>query len=448
MKALLTVVAALALISGMPALAQDTAPTETAAEPAAESETEQVTLIHAGWLLSVPGEAALRNRTIVVRGERIEQVLDGFDHGSSYEDAEIVDLTDSFVLPGLMDMHVHLSSVTGDDESVHINGNPDEAQGGSEGQRDDVIGFINAMANAQKTLDAGFTTVRNLGSSGWHIAALREAIAEGRVAGPRILTSAATIYPGSDNGAGACSGIESCRRAVRRQIDRGADLIKIYATCSGGKPCGRKDAPSTFIADELDAIVQTARTRQMKVAAHAHGEEGIRAALRAGVDSIEHGSYTPKDSIALYKRNGTYLVPTLSVQDNIRKDLKEAEGPMREVMETFLAHHGPGMMAAYRAGVKIAAGSDAGVTVHGANARELEVYVLQGMPPSDAIIAATINGADLIGRSDDLGSVEAGKIADIIAVSGNPLEDIASLKQVHFVMKDGAVHRNDTAATP
>ncbi|MGH6650466.1 MAG: amidohydrolase family protein [Sphingopyxis sp.] len=409
---------------------------------------DKVMLIQAGWLLAVPGSAPQRERTIVVRNDRIERIDAGYTLPQTITNADVgvVDLKNRYVLPGLMDMHVHLSMNSGGQAAFQIRGVADEIEAGSAAQRRDVTQLVDSIENARKTLLAGYTTVRDVGSDGWHIVALREAIATGKLEGPRILTSVATLYPGSDNGSGACSGVESCRRATRRQIDMGADLIKIYASCSGSRPCGRQDAPPTFLDDELRAIVETAHSRQLRVAAHAHGEAAIRAALNAGVDSIEHGSFTPPDAIALFRKNGAFLVPTLSVQDNIRKDIVTAKGSMLAVMQNFLAKHGPRMMAAYRAGVPIAAGSDAGIGVHGNNARELELYVKEGMPAADAIRAATVNGARVIGREADLGTIEAGKIADIIAVGIDPTVDITALQHVSFVMKDGTIFRDDPAS--
>ncbi len=343
-------------------------------------------------------------------------------------------------------MHVHLSFEYGVD-GFKIEGVSDEGEIGSKAQRDDIATFVEAMGNARKTLQAGYTTVRNVGSEGWDILALKQAIEAGRVEGPRIFSSMHTIRPGSDTGSGACSGVESCRLAVRRQIDMGADLIKIYASCSGSKPCGNKDAPGIFLPDELEAIVETAHTRRLTVAAHSHSASGIVDSLRAGVDSIEHGSHTPKEAHKLFRKNGAYLVPTITVvQENVKRGLEDAEGPMRKVMQDFVDNHGNNIMAAYKSGVKIAAGSDAGVTKHGDNAHELQYYVEQGMSASDAIKSATIHGAGLLRKNQDLGTIEVGKIADIIAVSGNPLDDIKSLQSVVFVMKDGKIYRCDTNA--
>lgn len=421
-----------------------------AAAPTAPAR-DKVKLIQAGWLLGVPGQQPQRERTIVVRNdriERIERIDSGYTAPETIADAdvELIDLRDRFVLPGMMDMHVHLSSNSRGDAPFKIKYAANDLPGASVEERDDVTHLVDAIGNARKTLMAGFTTVRDLGSAGWNIVALRDAVAAGKLEGPRILTAVSIVRPGAGTGPGACSGVEGCRRVTRQQIDMGADLIKIYATCSGSLPCGLQYAPPVFLDDELKAIVETAHSRQLRVAAHAHGEEGIRAVLRAGVNSVEHGSYTPADSFETFKKNGTFLVPTMSVHDNIEKDIKTATGPMRAVMQNFLDKHGPRMMAAWRAGVKIAAGTDAGVSVHGENARELEYYVHEGMPAADAIKAATVNAASLIGREQDLGTIEKGKIADIIAVSADPLADITALQHVDFVMKDGRVFRDDQAA--
>ncbi len=444
MLPLLAAAAMLVPIGAHFAAAQTSAPSPV---PAATSE---VTAIHAGWLLTVAGKPPLKDATIIVRDGRIASIESGFvtPVAGAGEEVKTVELRDAYVLPGLMDVHVHLSTPTGDDKPLRLRGVSDELGATTGAQREDVTELVDAMQNARKTLMAGYTTVRDLGSTGWHIAALRDAVNAGRLPGPRIFAAMNIIHPGSDEDPGACSGVESCIRATRRQIDMGADVIKVYASCSGSKPCGRQDAPGTFLPEELKAIVDTAHTRGLRVAAHAHSEAAIREALLAGVDSIEHGSYTPPDAIPLFLARGAFLVPTLSVQDNIRRDIKTAKGDMRAVMANFLANHGPRMMAAYRAGVKIAAGSDAGVAIHGNNAHELEFYVLAGMPSSDAIKAATVNAAALLNRTKDLGTIEPGKIADIIAVRANPVSDITALRLVRFVMKEGVVYRNDTGAAP
>ena len=305
--------------------------------------------------------------------------------------------------------------------------------------RDDAYNFATAIGNAQKTLDAGYTTVRNVGSAGWHIFALRDAIRDGNLQGPRIIASGHSIRIGADSGGGACASVESCRRATREQFDMGADVIKVYATCSGSKPCGYESAPSVFVEDELRAVIETAATRDLKVAAHAHGTKGINLAASLGAASIEHGSYNDAESRKIMRKSDVFLVSTLSVQPRILKDIKEAKGAMLDVMQGFLDNHGQRMYESYKTGVQLAAGSDAGVSPHGKNAYEMEMYVKYGLTPAEAIKASTVNGARLIGMEDKLGTIEVGKIADLIAVEQNPLEDIKSLQDIAVVIKDGRI---------
>lgn len=428
-------VAMLGASVAMPAFADEPVKAE------GEAIKKPVQIIHAGQLLAVPGVAPKAKQSIIISDGRIAQIVPGYVDASGIADAEdhIVDLSDKFVLPGLMDMHVHLS-VNYNDKPFEITGMSDESADEEKVERQDVAGLVEALGNAKKTIEAGYTTVRNVGSDGWNMFALKQAVDQGLFPGPRVINAGNIIRPASDGGSGACSGVEGCRLAVRRQIDMGADMIKIYASCSGSKLCGRKDAPGTFLPDELQAIVQTAHTRQMKVAAHSHSAAGVVDALNAGVDSIEHGSNTPPEAYALFKKNNAFLVPTLTVvMLNIRKELPTAKEPMRSLMQTFVDNNGPTMMRAWRAGVRIASGSDAGVTPHGKNALELEYYVEQGMPAVEALKTATVNAAELIGRSKDLGTLEAGKIADIIAVDSSPLDDIKQLQSVRFVMKDGEI---------
>ena len=419
-----------------------------------ETDTEidvvdtQWLVIHAGSLLAVPGEPPLSEKTVVIRDGRINRILDGYVLAAEAIEeepaasVEFLDLSQAFVLPGLMDMHVHLSFEFGVDGQKSY-GAAEEYLMQFQTARDDAYNFVTAIGNAHKTLDAGYTTVRNVGSMGWHIFALRDAIRDGNLEGPRIIASGHAIRIGADNGNGACASVESCRRATREQIDMGADVIKIYATCSGSKPCGYEGAPSVFLEDELNAVVEVAASRELKVAAHAHGTAGINMAAQSGVTSIEHGSYNDAESHKIMRKNGVFLVPTLAVQDNIRKDIENASGPMLEVMQGFLDNHGPRMFAAYKAGVQIAAGSDAGVTPHGKNARELELYVDYGLTPAEAVTAATVTAAQLIGMDDELGTIEAGKIADLIAVEVNPLIDIKALQNVSVVIKDGRIVKNE-----
>ena len=417
--------------------------------PALSAETETgrqppgALVIHAGTVIAVPGSEVLKDKTIVVSDGRIAAVRDGFVDpsaaaGSGGAIPELLDLRDAVLLPGLMDMHVHLSMEFGV-EGQRSYGVSDQYALQHRTAKDDAYFMVNAIVNARKTLEAGFTTVRNVGADGWHIFALRDGIRDGALTGPRIITAGHLIRMGADEGPGACWSVESCRRATRVQIDMGADLIKVVATCSGSKPCGNEFAPSVILEDEFRAIVDTAKSRDLKVAAHAHGTDGVNLAARLGASSIEHGSFNNAESHRIMLENGVYLVPTLAVQDNIRADIGSAGAEMVGLMQSFLDNHGPRIFAAHEAGVLIAAGTDAGVTKHGNNARELELYVEHGLTPEEAIVTATVNAASLIGMEDELGTVEPGKVADLIAVAGDPLSDISVLMNVPVVIQGGRV---------
>ena len=390
------------------------------------------TIIHAGTLIARPGETPKQEQSIVVRNNRIDGVYEGYVSAAAVSggsETRIIDLKDAHVLPGLIDAHVHLG-LGGDNDK----GRDDET--GAEAYR-----FLNVVANADATLKAGFTTVRNVGGYGWAVFAMRDAVNKGLMVGPRIFSAGHTIEIGTfeKDGPGACFDVSSCKEAVRRQIEMGADWIKLYATCSGSKPCGREHAPAVFLEEEIKAVMETAASRQIPVAAHAHGTDGINSALEAGVRSIEHGSYNDSASRRLWKRKDAFYVPTLAVQDNIIKDYETASDAMKPVMEGFMDQHPKRVAAAYEAGVKIAAGSDAGVVPHGKNANELFWYVKIGMSEAEALRAATIVNAALLQRQSDLGSIEAGKFADIIALRENPLDNIRALENVGFVMAAGDV---------
>jgi imidazolonepropionase-like amidohydrolase len=419
---------AIAALSIGPAFAQ------TAEAPKAPPP-DQWTIIQAGTLIASPGEAPRKQQSVIVKNNRIERIASGYVESVGVEGAKakVVDLRDSYVLPGLMDAHVHLAS----------GGGRRSEEAGADAYR-----MLTIVENAKKTLNAGYTTVRDVGSGGYSIFAFREGVKNGLFDGPRVYASGHTVDIGTmkEDGPGACYDVSSCKQAVRHQIEMGADWIKVYATCSGSRPCGREFAPGVFTSGELAAIIATAKTREIPVTAHAHGTAGINDVLRAGVRSVEHGSYNNEESRALFKKNGAFYIPTLSVQDNIAKDYKTATDAMKPVMEGFMDQHPKRVAAAHRAGVKIAAGSDAGVTPHGANARELYWYVKAGMTPAEAIRAATIVDADLLNASADLGSIEKGKFADIIAVGKDPLADIEALSAVSFVMANGRIVKDEKAA--
>jgi imidazolonepropionase-like amidohydrolase len=315
---------------------------------------------------------------------------------------------------------------------------------------------LNGARNARVTLDAGFTTIRNVGASGFTDVALRDAINAGDVPGPRMLVSgpALSITGGHcDNNllpfeshvqsAGVADGVEAVQHKTREIIKYGADLIKICAT-GGVLSHGDNPQASQYTLEEMKAIVTDAHRLGRKVAAHAHGAEGIRWASEAGVDSIEHGSYIDDAAIAVMKKNGTYLVPTLYLADWFLANAEKIGTPAeliakgREVMPAARKN----VARAFAAGVKVGFGTDAAVYPHGLNAHEFAVMVKLGLTPLQAIQAATINDADLLGWSDKIGTIEAGKWADIVAVDGDPLADVTSLERVKFVMKGGEVVKN------
>lgn len=402
------------------------------------------TYIQAGRLLAVPGKPALGPSTIIVDNGRIVAVRDG--HVAPTEaDARLVDLRDRTVLPGLIDSHVHLSSDRGGEAGL-VAYMREEPQ----------MNSLEAQWNGMKTLRAGFTTVRNLGDEGATLA-LREAIKRGWVQGPRIVDAASSIsttgghmdgrgslndalvahFPSPEN---LCDSVESCRRVVRRQIDRGADVIKFATT--GGVNSGTGLATRMY-DDEAKSLIDTAHAYGRKVAVHAHGADGIKLAVRAGADSIEHGTVMDDEIIRLMKARGTYYVPTLSTVngylERLAKDPNAYAPEVKKQIDWRIGITGQSLARAYPAGVKIAFGTDAGVSKHGRNADEFELMVRYGMPAAEAIKSATVNAADLLGLSNEIGTIEPGKSADIIAVTGDPVQDVKLLKAVEFVMARGEV---------
>ena len=417
---------------------------------AATSMGQRATVIHCGELLAVPGEDPVSRVSVVVRDGRIESVQRGYiDASSIAPDAELVDLSDAFVMPGLFDCHTHITGQLSRDVRLRrvVETDADSA--------------INGVIYARLTLMAGFTTIRNVGSSGDAAFALRDAIAAGKVPGPRILVAGESISPtgGHSDGTlgyregllpepaameGIGDGVPGVRRAVRAQVKRGADLIKLTAT-GGVLSNTAAGVEQQLFDDELAAIVLTARLLGRKVAAHAHGATGINAALRAGVDSIEHGTYLDDESIRLFNETGAYLVPTIHAGEFVAAKAGE-DGYFPPPVRHKAATVGPIIKAsagrAYRGGVKIAFGTDVGVGEHGTNADEFIFMNEAGIPPMACLASATVVAAELCGLSEQLGTVEAGKLADIIAVPSSPLENIAAMRDVSFVMKGGRVFKH------
>ncbi len=407
----------------------------------------ETVLVQAGHLLDHPGQAPRGAATIVVSEGKIVAVRDGHVGADAYPGARVIDLRDKFVLPGLIDSHVHLTT--------DVAGN------------DGVLGTVTkstaafayeAQMNARKTVNAGFTTVRNLGDSNHVTLALRDAIAKGWVLGPRIIDAGSAISTTSghmDDRLGfaewvqhgietdnVCDSAESCRRAVRLQIGRGVDVIKI-ATSGGVNSFIGAGVGKQMFDDEAKALIETAHMYGKKVAVHAHGTDAINLALSYGADSIEHGTLMDEQSVKLFLKTGAYYVPTLSTingyLERIAKDPNAYPPAVRAKIDWRIGITGKSLKLAYERGVKIAFGTDAAVSKHGRNADEFELMVKHGMSPADAIKAATVNAADLLGVSSLAGSIDPGKSADIIAVSGDPLQDVKRLKVIDFVMIGGAV---------
>jgi imidazolonepropionase-like amidohydrolase len=403
-------------------------------------------IIYAGELLAVPGEPAKTEQTIVIRESKIVGVRDGYvDLEEFGEKARVIDLKSSFVMPGMMDMHVHLQGELGpenDSEDLKMSAE---------------LKSMQSIHFAMKTLIAGFTTVRDVGSDSQHMYALRDAINKGWVKGPRIIAAGGVgITGGHADVSGVkpellefytdktiCDGPYDCRRATRRAIKFGADLIKITST--GGVLTDRATGTGQQMEmDELKEVVLAAKRMGRKVASHAHQEDGIIAALEAGVDSIEHGTYTDKKAIKLFKKTGAYLVPTLLAGETV-KYMAENSDFMSDAIKVKAIRVGGDMKInfakSYQAGVKIAYGTDSGVSKHGTNAQEAVLMYEAGMPAMAVIKSATVSAADLIDMSDDLGTIEVGKYADIIATDGSPLENIKELLDVDFVMRSGEVFK-------
>lgn len=408
------------------------------------------TIIHAGKLLDTPGNDAKNNSSIIIHNNKISSIADGFVTAASIdaggETVTIIDLSDKFVLPGLIDSHVHL---TGDSDvtfSERILLSPEYST---------LIGAKNALI----TLKAGFTTVADLGSSTYSAYALRDAIKKGVIKGPRILAAGASMsvtgghadasnnlpdawWPKqNDINISQCNGADDCRYRVRNLAKRGSDLIKITATGGVLSQQGR-GLDQHFTQEEMVAIVETAHLLGLKVTAHAHGTEGIKAAIRAGIDSIEHATLIDAEGAKMARRAGTYLIPTLTAYYGVERGMEKGifTPPVLAKIKAINKDKEKALPNLFAKGNKIAFGTDAGVFEHGLNALEFGRMVnASDMTSMTAIKTATVNASDHLGVSDTVGTIAVGKYADIIAVNGNPLSDITILENVSFVMKNGEV---------
>ncbi len=409
----------------------------------------QTRYVHCGRLLTMTDERVLTQTTIVVEDDRIVRVLAGYQRPP--EGVELVDWKNYTVLPGLIDCHVHLEW---------------EQNRNSYAERytlDDTEAAIRGVVYAERTLRAGFTTVRDLGGRGANLA-LRNGVQQGWIPGPRILTAAKAISitgghgdhttgarsdlfdppPGFEDG--IADGPDACRAAVRHQVRRGADLIKVTAT-GGVLSLARDGRLPHYAEDELRAIVRTAQDLGLRVAAHAHGDEGARRAIAAGVHSIEHGTFMSDSTLQHMKTAGVWYVPTLTAGWAVSDSAKRAQGFFPEVVRRKALDIGPTITQtlgrAYRAGVKIAFGTDAGVFPHGKNALEFHYMAQAGMKPWDILRAATVNAAELLGLENEIGRIAPGFSADLVAVPDNPLDNIRTFERVAAVMRAGKVFTNE-----
>ena len=400
-------------------------------------------IVRAGRMLDVNTGKLLTDQAIVIEGDRIASIGPASALGSSSSRQDWVDLSNATVLPGLIDAHTHLTLDDFSEHSALSTSFPREA----------LIG----AKNARITLQAGFTTVRNVGANGFTDIALRDAIEAGDLPGPRIVASGPPLgitgghcdndilpFEYHDVAGGVADGVAEVQQKVREVIKYGADVIKVCAT---GGVMSKGDDPnaSQYTLEEMKAIVADAHRLGRKVAAHAHGLQGIEWAVEAGVDSIEHASYIDDEAIAMMKQHGTYLVPTLYTTTWFLENLDKGDVPeySKRKAREIVPHAQKNVSHALMSGVKVAMGSDVPVFPHGWQARELGVYVRAGMTPFQAIQTATVNAADLLGLSAEVGSITAGKQADLVAVDGDPTRDVSTLEHVRFVMKAGTVVKNE-----
>ena len=408
----------------------------------------QTTYLHCGAILDCKGTTAAKEQTIIIEKNKIKEIRKGYV--AAPEDVSIIDLKKHTVMPGFMDMHVHMEGESSPTRYVE------------QFRMSDVDMALRATKYCERTLMAGFTTVRDLGGSGVNVS-LREAIRKGFIIGPRIYTAEKSIAttgghadptsglkkelmgdPGPLDG--VINSPEEARKAVRQRYKNGADCIKITST-GGVLSVTRDGKGAQFTVEEIEAVVAAANDYGFIVAAHAHGAEGMKRAVLGGVHSIEHGTLMTPEIMELMKEKGTYLVPTISAGKFTYQKAIEDESYFPPIIRPKVLEMGPKSQEtfgkAYKAGVKIAFGTDAAVSPHGDNAKEFMYMVEAGMPAYEAIKSATVAASDLLKISDQYGTLEAGKMADIVAVKGNPLEDIKLLQNVSFVMKDGKVYKQE-----
>ena len=409
----------------------------------ATAPAKKIVAVKAARLIDGQGGAPISNAVVLIEGDRITAVGGGLAIPAG---AEVVDLGGATLLPGFIDCHTHVTGQPGDNfyEDIFKRSPIDEA----------VISHV----YARRTLDAGFTTIRNVGAGEYTDVALKNAINRGEIPGPRMLVSglaiSATGGHGDLNGyspylsfnllSGIADGPDEIRKLVRRNIRQGADVIKVLATAGVLSEEDSAGAPQ-YSQAELNGLVEEAHMWERRVAAHAHGAEGIKRAIRAGIDSVEHASFIDDEGIRLAKEKGTYLVMDIYNDDYIMTEYAKRGYPEKilEKERRVGKTQRENFKKAWQAGVKMAYGTDAGVYPHGMNGKQFAKMVEWGMTPMQAIVSATTSAADLLGWSDKVGSVQQGRFADLVAVSGDPLANISELERVQFVMKGGVVYKRD-----
>ncbi len=408
----------------------------------------QPIVLKAARMFDGTSDSVTRNATVVIDGKRITAI----NPSTTPPNAKIIDLGDATLLPGFIDAHVHLTEEAGDNWYLDWFQNM---------TRQPAEQALLATTFARKTIDAGFTTVRNVGAADYVDVGLRNAINNGWVVGPRMLVSVYAIgATGGHSDAdpippargiqqlgpmqGICNGVGECRAAVRYQIKYGADVIKFMPSGGVLSLSDPVDAPE-LSQDEMNAIVDEAHHWGRKVAAHCHGDTAARMAVQAGVDSIEHGSFMKPETLAMMRDKGVYLVPTLLAGDWIGRKIDKFPPSIAAKARAALGARSEMFRNALKAGVKIAFGTDSAVSPHGMNAQEFALMTGLGMSPAAALRSATSSSAALLGVDDRVGTISAGKLADIVAVPGNPLDDIHQTEHVFFVMKEGAIVKNAPA---
>lgn len=388
-----------------------------------EQKAREVSIIHAGTLLSIAGEEPLKMQSIIVEGNKIISIEAGYVEIAG---ARIVDMRDKFVMAGLFDSHIHMAE--GDLNNPLANAADHALMG---------------VKNSRKVLMAGFTTVRDLGARDDTLYKVIDAIEDGEIIGPRIIPGGIIIGVESRANGRECNGIESCRKTTRDMIKEGAQWIKIRSSCRGGQLCANEDGPPIFFDDEIQTIIDVAKKYKIPVATHSHTRDSSLQVLKYDIRSLEHGTFMNEEAMDMMIEKDVIFVLTMS---NLDETSARAHNP--ETDPIFAAHsmkfverQPKTLLKAYEKGVKIATGTDGRGRNAGTNYREIEYFVRTGIPISETLKMATINSAELLGFADTLGTIEEGKLADIIAMDGSPLEKIENIRKVIFVMKDGKIYK-------